>query len=166
MTADLSHATLGQLVINVHDLDRATAYYRDTLGLPLLFQFPGLAFFRCGDVRFMLSKAEKPEFDHPGSILYYKVPDVVATHAALSARGVAFVDQPVVVPGAARVRHRAGVTHRVEQLFAERYRDRHVSRDRLQGRGKLGVDRADAGAAGEYDMTRAHHSVRRLHALG
>ena len=97
MTADLSHATLGQLVINVHDLDRATAYYRDTLGLPLLFQFPGLAFFRCGDVRFMLSKAEKPEFDHPGSILYYKVPDVVATHAALSARGVAFVDQPHVV---------------------------------------------------------------------
>ena len=97
MTADLSHATLGQLVINVHDLERATAYYRDTLGLPLLFQFPGLAFFRCGDVRFMLSKAEKPEFDHPGSILYYKVPDVVATHAALSARGVAFVDQPHVV---------------------------------------------------------------------
>ena len=97
MTADLSQATLGQLVINVHDLDRATAYYRDTLGLPLLFQFPGLAFFRCGDVRFMLSKAEKPEFDHPGSILYYKVPDVVATHAALSARGVAFVDQPHVV---------------------------------------------------------------------
>ena len=97
MTADLSHATLGQLVINVHDLDRATAYYRDTLGLPLLFQFPGLAFFRCGEVRFMLSRAEKPEFDHPGSILYYKVPDVVATHAALSARGVAFVDQPHVV---------------------------------------------------------------------
>ena len=97
MTADLSHATLGQLVINVHDLDRATAYYRDTLGLPLLFQFPGLAFFRCGEVRFMLSRAEKPEFDHPGSILYYKVPDVVATHAALSARGVAFVDRPHVV---------------------------------------------------------------------
>ena len=97
MTADLSQATLGQLVINVHDLERATAYYRDTLGLPLLFQFPGLAFFRCGDVRFMLSRAEKPEFDHPGSILYYKVPDVVATHAALSARGVAFVDQPHVV---------------------------------------------------------------------
>ena len=45
----------------------------------------------------MLSWAEKPEFDHPGSILYYKVADVVATHAALLARGVAFVDQPHVV---------------------------------------------------------------------
>lgn len=97
MTPDLHDASLGQIAIRVHDLDRATAFYRDTLGLPLLFQFPGLAFFRCGDVRFMLSRAEKPEFDHPGSILYYRVPDVVATHGALAARGVAFVDQPHVV---------------------------------------------------------------------
>ena len=97
MPDDLAQATMGQIAINVHDLDRATAFYRDTLGLPLLFQFPGLAFFRCGDVRFMLSKAEKPEFDHPGSILYYRVPDVVATHAVLAARGVAFVDLPHVV---------------------------------------------------------------------
>lgn len=97
MSTDLSQATLGQLAIRVHDLDRATAFYRDTLGLPLLFQFPGLAFFRCGDVRFMLSKAEKPEFDHPGSILYYRVPDVPAAFATLSARGVAFGDQPHVV---------------------------------------------------------------------
>ncbi len=97
MAPDLHDASLGQIAIRVHDLDRATAFYRDTLGLPLLFQFPGLAFFRCGDVRFMLSRAEKPEFDHPGSILYYRVPDVVATHDVLAARGVAFVDLPHVV---------------------------------------------------------------------
>lgn len=102
MADDLSQATLGQLALRVQDLDRATAFYRDTLGLPLLFQFPGLAFFRCGEVRFMLSKPEKPEFDHPGSILYYRVPDVVAAHATLSARGVAFIDQPHVVHRDAR----------------------------------------------------------------
>ena len=28
---------LGQIAINVYDLDRATAFYRDILGLPLLF---------------------------------------------------------------------------------------------------------------------------------
>lgn len=94
---DLGSATLGQVAIRARDLDRATAFYRDTLGLPLLFAFPGLAFFRCGDVRFMLSKAEKPEFDHPGSILYYRVPDVAAAHATLAARGVTFLDQPHVV---------------------------------------------------------------------
>lgn len=95
--SDLSEATLGQIAIRVHDVDRATAFYRDQLRLPLLFTFPGLAFFRCGDVRLMLSRAEKPEFDHPGSILYYKVPDIDATYQTLKDRGVAFVDQPHLV---------------------------------------------------------------------
>ncbi|MFN0178205.1 MAG: VOC family protein [Gemmatimonadales bacterium] len=94
---DLAASSLGQIALIAHDIDRATAFYRDTLGLPLLFQYPGLAFFKCGEVRLMISKPEKPEFDHPGSILYYKVPDAVATHATLSERGVAFVDKPHVV---------------------------------------------------------------------
>ncbi|HMO87229.1 MAG TPA: VOC family protein [Lacipirellulaceae bacterium] len=96
-SADLQGATLGQVAIRVHDVGRATAFYRDQLGLPLLFEFTGLAFFRCGDVRLMLSTAEKPEFDHPASILYYRVPDVEASYAELSARGVGFVDTPHVV---------------------------------------------------------------------
>jgi len=94
---DLSQARVGQLAIRVHDLDRATSFYRDTLGLPFLFAFPGLAFFQAGEVRLMLSRAESPEFDHPGSVVYYRVPDVVATHQALAARGVAFIDEPHVV---------------------------------------------------------------------
>ncbi|MHB1328915.1 MAG: VOC family protein [Gemmatimonadales bacterium] len=96
-TLDLQDATLGQVAIRVHDVGRATAFYRDQLGLPLMFEFTGLAFFRCGDVRLMLSRAEKPEFDHPGSILYYRVPDVEATFAELTSRGVEFVDTPHVV---------------------------------------------------------------------
>jgi methylmalonyl-CoA/ethylmalonyl-CoA epimerase len=101
MASDLNGASLGQVAIRVHDVDRATAFYRDQLGLPLLFTFPGLAFFRCGEVRLMLSRPEKPEFDHPGSILYYKVADVTATYQSLKERGVAFVDQPHVVHKAA-----------------------------------------------------------------
>lgn len=95
--SDLSQATLGQISIVVQDLARATAFYQEKLGLPMLFQFPGLAFFQCGPVRFMLSKAERPEFDHPGSVLYYKVADVEAAFATLTGRGVTFVDQPHVV---------------------------------------------------------------------
>ncbi len=95
--ADLQHATLGQVAIRVHDVNRATVFYRDRLGLPLLFEFTGLAFFRCGDVRLMLSGAEKPEFDHPSSILYYRVPDVEASYAELAGRGVPFVGEPHVV---------------------------------------------------------------------
>ncbi len=39
---------LGQIAINVSDVDRATAFYRDVLGLPLLFTAGKLAFFDCG----------------------------------------------------------------------------------------------------------------------
>lgn len=88
---------IAQIAINVHDLKRATAFYRDVLGLRLLFEVPTLAFFDCGGIRLMLGKAEKPEFDHPGSILYYQVADITGTHAELSKRGVKFEDTPHVV---------------------------------------------------------------------
>ena len=88
---------IAQIAINVQDLKRATAFYRDILGLRLLFEAPSLAFFECGGIRLMLGKAEKPEFDHPGSILYYQVGDIKAVHAELSGRGVKFEDAPHVV---------------------------------------------------------------------
>jgi predicted enzyme related to lactoylglutathione lyase len=88
---------VGQIAINVHDLERAVRFYRDTLGLKFLFQAPRLAFFECGGVRLMLSPPEKPEFDHAGSILYYQVADIKATHAELVGRGVKFEDAPHVV---------------------------------------------------------------------
>lgn len=88
---------IAQIAINVHDLKRATAFYRDTLGLRLLFEAPSLAFFDCGGIRLMLGRAEKAEFDHPGSILYYQVADIKAAYAELQQRGVRFEDAPHVV---------------------------------------------------------------------
>jgi len=88
---------IGQISINVHELERAVAFYRDRLGMKLLFEPPGLAFFDCGGVRLMLGKAEKPEFDHPGSIIYYKVEDIQTTHAALVSRGVEFLGVPHLI---------------------------------------------------------------------
>jgi catechol 2,3-dioxygenase-like lactoylglutathione lyase family enzyme len=88
---------LGQVAINVHDLARATAFYRDQLGLPFLFTAGRLAFFDCGGVRLMLSPPEKPEFDHPSSILYFKVTDIAAAHAQMKQAGVRFEDQPHVI---------------------------------------------------------------------
>jgi len=38
--SDLSTATVGQLLIPVSNLERATAYYRDILGIPFLFSAP------------------------------------------------------------------------------------------------------------------------------
>jgi methylmalonyl-CoA/ethylmalonyl-CoA epimerase len=88
---------LGQVAINVHDVDRATAFYRDKLGLPLLFTAGSLAFFDCGGVRLMLDRAEKPEFDHPSSILYFAVPDIQAAYQRLRDSGVQCEDTPHMI---------------------------------------------------------------------
>jgi methylmalonyl-CoA/ethylmalonyl-CoA epimerase len=88
---------IGQIAVNVHDVDRAVRFYRDTLGMRFLFQAGTLAFFDAGGVRLMLSPPEQKEFDHPGSILYYRVADIEGTHAALVARDVAFLDGPHLI---------------------------------------------------------------------
>ena len=87
--------SIGQIAIRAKDLPRAVRFYRDALGLTLLFEAPpGLAFFQVGDVRLMLSKPEDPEFDHPGSILYFNTDDILASHQALTSRGVVFRQAP------------------------------------------------------------------------
>ncbi|MDQ6737432.1 MAG: VOC family protein [Gemmatimonadota bacterium] len=88
---------IGQIALVVSDVDRATAWYRDVLGLRFLFSAPpGLAFFDCGGVRLMLASGESAA---PGSssVVYYKVEDINATHADLSARGADFEDSPHLI---------------------------------------------------------------------
>src|SRR5579864_5708730 len=74
---------IGQIAINVHDTNRAVEFYRDVLGLKLLFIAGQLAFFDCGGVRLMLSPPSSPEYDHPSSILYFKVEDIQSAYARL-----------------------------------------------------------------------------------
>jgi len=95
--ASLGITSIGQIAINVHDLERATAFYRDVLGLPLLFTVPNLAFFDCAGVRLMLSRAESPEFDHPSSILYFRVPDMDAAYQKLVERGAQIYAPPRLI---------------------------------------------------------------------
>lgn len=85
---------LGQVSVNVKQLPRAVAFYRDALELPLVLDTPGMAFFQCGATRLMLSVPTGAEFDHPGSVLYLTVRDIEASHAALAARGVSFLRPP------------------------------------------------------------------------
>lgn len=83
-----------QISVRAHDVDRATRFYRDALGLPFLFAVPPrLAFFDCDGVRLMLSTPEAG-FDHPGSILYFAVDDIRGMTDTLKARGVVFRDDP------------------------------------------------------------------------
>jgi len=88
---------IGQIAINVHDVDRATAFYRDVLGLQHLFRAGQLSFFDCGGVRLMLDKPEKPEFDHPSSIIYFQVSDIRGAHKHIKDGGAKFEDEPHVI---------------------------------------------------------------------
>ena len=90
----LALGTIGQIAMPVRDPARAHAFYRDILRLPFLFEAAPLAFFDCGGVRLMLTLPSSPEHDHPGSILYFRVPDIGAAHAELAGRGVKFKDAP------------------------------------------------------------------------
>lgn len=94
-------AKLGQVAINAHDIERATAFYRDVLGIKFLFPAPKMAFFQCGEVVLMLGLPETPEYDHASSVLYFLVDDIAAVHTTLAGRGVRFRGTPHIV-------HRAG----------------------------------------------------------
>lgn len=86
MDARLSH--IRQIAITVSDVDAALAFYRDALGLPFLFQpAPTLAFLQAGDVRLMLTTPQGAGAVGANSVLYFRVDDIVATQAALVARG-------------------------------------------------------------------------------
>ena|SRR5579863_2555945 len=96
--AGIGITRLGQIAVNAKDVERAAAFYQDVLGLKLLFKAPpGLAFFDCGGVRLMLQRPEKPEFDHPSSILYFAVPDIQAAYSKLKESGVQFEGEPHLI---------------------------------------------------------------------
>jgi predicted enzyme related to lactoylglutathione lyase len=88
---------VGQIWIRAHDIERGTAFYRDVLGLPLLFRAGSMSFFDCGGVRLMLDKASSAEFDHPSSLLYFRVPDLDAAYKQLVDSGVNIVAPPRLI---------------------------------------------------------------------
>jgi len=96
-TTKMQISGIGQIAVNVHDLKRAKEFYRDILGMRFLFEAGNMAFFDCGGIRLMLAPPDKPELDHPGSILYYRVPDISEAFEFLSSRGVAFEEKPAFV---------------------------------------------------------------------
>jgi predicted enzyme related to lactoylglutathione lyase len=79
---------LGQIAITVSDVAKAKTFYHDVLGLKFLFDAgPNLAFLAAGSVRIMLSSSQGAGAVGKNSILYFKVEDLPATHAAVVARG-------------------------------------------------------------------------------
>jgi methylmalonyl-CoA/ethylmalonyl-CoA epimerase len=90
-------STIGQIAMTSHDIARTVQFYRDKLGIRLLFEAPpSMAFFDCGGVRLMLGPPEGAK-DAVSSIVYFKVDDIQAAAATLKARGVEFERDPHLV---------------------------------------------------------------------
>jgi methylmalonyl-CoA/ethylmalonyl-CoA epimerase len=89
----MSIGRLHQIAQHVDDLDRAVAFYRDTLGLAFIARFdpPGLAFFDLGNTRLLLEPAA------PSAILYLEVDDIESHTQSLRTGGVEFVDEPHLI---------------------------------------------------------------------
>lgn len=77
-----------QIGITVSNVGTALPFYRDVLGLTFLFSPAStLAFLTAGSVRIMLSTPQGAGTVGHNSLLYFKVTDIAATHAAIVARG-------------------------------------------------------------------------------
>ena len=87
---------ISQIAITVSQVDQAIAFYRDKLGMKLLFEVPNMGFFDCGGIRLMLTGGETPGATH-NSVLYFKVAGIHQAQQELAARGVIFEREPAII---------------------------------------------------------------------
>lgn len=86
---------IGQIAIAISNLKLSVEFYRDTLGLELLFEVPpGLAFFDCAGTRLMLTTLQGQESDHNTSVIYYKVTNLESARLNLKSKGIKFEREP------------------------------------------------------------------------
>jgi catechol 2,3-dioxygenase-like lactoylglutathione lyase family enzyme len=88
MAHNLAGRKLVQVALTCRDLDRARTFYRDTLGLTLLFEAGTMLFFDCGGQRLMVGLSEKPNQPSGGTYIYFDAPDLPVLVPALKAKGV------------------------------------------------------------------------------
>ncbi|MDC2866463.1 VOC family protein [Bacillus sp. BP-3] len=88
---------IGQIGVPVKDLDRAIHFYKDKLGLSLLFNTDSMAFFECNGLRLFLSLPEKEKFAQSSSVIYFQVENIKETYEDLLSKEIIFIDEPHIV---------------------------------------------------------------------
>jgi methylmalonyl-CoA/ethylmalonyl-CoA epimerase len=90
----LAGRKLVQVAITTRDAERSKQFYRDVLGLQLLFEVPNMTFYQLGEQRLMVGV--ESSLTPGGSVLYIDAPDIDALGGELEKRGVSFLG-PVTV---------------------------------------------------------------------
>lgn len=83
--------------VPVKDLNRALDFYKEKLGLSLLFNTDIMAFFDCNGLRLMLTHPEKEECSRSSSVTYFQFNNIKDTYAQLAGKEATFIDEPYVV---------------------------------------------------------------------
>lgn len=85
--------SLLQVAQHAEDLERATAFYRDVLGLRWIATFdpPGLVFFDLGGARLLLERSAS------SAVVYLEVDDLTAEVERLRGAGVRIESEPHVI---------------------------------------------------------------------
>jgi len=91
----LAGRKLVQVALTTRDPERSKQFYRDVLGLQLLFEVPNMTFYQAGDLRLMVGV--ESSMTPGGSVLYFDAPDIDALGGELEQRGVRFLGAATVV---------------------------------------------------------------------
>lgn len=86
-----------QIAIPAKDIERATAFYRDTLGMTFLFNAPNMAFLDCGGIRVYLDANPGGKDSGGNSLIYFKTGDIEGAHAELKEKGTAIHQAPGII---------------------------------------------------------------------
>ena len=88
---------IGQIAVPIKNVENAIEFYKEVLGLTLLFNTENMAFFDCNGQRLLLSLPEKDEYANSSSVIYFQVEDIKKSVEKLVEKGVSFIDQPHIV---------------------------------------------------------------------
>ncbi len=96
---------LAQIALSTRDLPKAIEFYRDALGLKLMFEVSGMAFFDMDGTRLMIGAAQYKGPLQNNTYLYFDASDWAKTEAALAARGIKFDGEAEVIQRAEGKEH-------------------------------------------------------------
>lgn len=86
-----------QIALASADPPKLVAFYRDTLGLPVLFEASGMTFFQSGATRLMIGAAQPGQAVGGDAVIYFEPHDWSAAEAKLEAAGINFLHPAQVV---------------------------------------------------------------------
>jgi methylmalonyl-CoA/ethylmalonyl-CoA epimerase len=89
---------IAQIALASADPAALVAWYRDVLGLPVLFEASGMTFFQSGATRLMIGPNHQgAAIGGPDITLYFEPRDWSAAELSLSERGVTFTHDAQIV---------------------------------------------------------------------